>query len=409
MELKNKTFLVYGMGVSGLSAYNFLTEKGAEVYLYADGKNDKLQEYNVIEKFSDVMCKNFDYAVISPGVQIIGNKNLKKLKEKGVLLLSELELGYLFCKGKFIAVTGTNGKTTCVNLLKKVLSNKYKTFMCGNVGTPITSIAGQTDNESIVVCEVSSFMLELISPNFAPDIAVITNITPDHISRHKTFDAYVTAKLKITKFQTPKQYIIVNQELSNISTNANIVVSKPNKRYKTKLIGNFNQKNIEQCWNVCNLLEIPYKLFKQEVKHFFGVRFRLEYLGKKHGITYINDSKSTNPSSSVEALKAMDKKVVILLGGSDKGNDFNEIFENSNKIKLAIIYGQTANKLESDALFCGFKNTAKFENLAEALYHLKSFIKRGDIVLFSPACASYDEFKNYVERGESFNKYFKEQ
>ena len=105
----------------------------------------------------------------------------------------------------------------------------------------------------------------------------------------------------------------------------------------------------------------------------------------------------------------MDKKVVILLGGSDKGNDFNEIFENSNKIKLAIIYGQTANKLESDALFCGFKNTAKFENLAEALYHLKSFIKRGDIVLFSPACASYDEFKNYVERGESFNKYFKEQ
>lgn len=409
MELKNKTFLVYGMGVSGYSAYNFLKGHGANVYLYADGKNEKLQEYNTIEKFSDVMNINFDYAIISPGVQILGNKNLKKLKQKGTLLLSELELGYLFCKGKFIAVTGTNGKTTCVNLLNKILSKQYKTFMCGNVGIPITSIADQTDDESIVVCEVSSFMLELISPNFSPDIAVITNITPDHISRHKTFDAYVTAKLKITRFQTPNQYIIVNQELSNISTNANVVVCKQSKKYKTKLLGKFNQQNIEQCWNVCNLLNVPYKLFKQEVKHFMGVKFRLEYLGKKHGITYINDSKSTNPSSSVEALKAMDKKVVLLLGGSDKGNDFNEIFELKDKIKLAIIYGQTANKLEADALFCGFKNTTKFENLAEALYHLKTFTKRGDVVLFSPACASYDEFKNYVERGEKFNMYFKEQ
>lgn len=396
------------MGISGISAYNFLQAHGANAYIYVDKRTKQEEGYNYLNKFSDISKIKFDYAIISPGVQIIGNKNLKKLKEQGIMLLSELELGYLFCKGKFIAVTGTNGKTTCVNLLNHVLSKKYKSHICGNVGIPITSICDATTSDCVVICEVSSFMLELISPNFMPDIAVITNITPDHISRHKTFENYVNAKLNISEYQTNTQHLIVPNELKDIQTQANLVVVNKIGKYKSKLLGEFNQKNIELCYQIAQLLNISQKEFKHQVKTFSPVKFRMENLGKKRGITYINDSKSTNPNSTVEAIKAMQKPVVVLLGGSDKGNDFYDIFKLKNKIRLAVIYGQTANKLEADALFMGFNNFCKFESLNEALYYLKQLTKRGDVVLLSPACASYDEFNNYIERGEFFNKYVSE-
>lgn len=405
MNFNNKNVLIYGIGISGKSVYNFLKNKNANVYIYADKNNEDLQGYNFLPKFSQVLSIKFDYVVLSPGVNIIGNKNIRKLKKSGAIFLSELELGYLFCKGKFIAVTGTNGKTTCVTLLTHLLKDNFKTFLCGNVGVPITSICDQTDENSIVICEVSSFMLECVSPNFQPDISLILNITPDHISRHKTFDEYVRCKINVTNFQTENNYLLLPSNLWNIDTQAQkiLVVGK---KYKSKLIGDFNNQNIAFCEKVCSILGLSQRIFKQRLKTFSPVKFRLQNLGKKKGITYINDSKSTNPDSTVCAINSLKKPVVLLLGGSDKGNNFNKIFELKNKIKLALIYGQTADILENDALFCGFKNTAKFENLKDALNYLDKFVKRGDIVLFSPACASYDEFSNYVERGNYFNKYF---
>lgn len=406
MEIANKNFLVYGTGVSGLSAYNFLKSKNANVYIFSDRKKANVHELNVITKFSEIENLNIDYVILSPGVQIIGNKNIKKLKAMGVLLISELELGYLFCKGKFIAVTGTNGKTTCVSLLNHILSKTQTTFLCGNVGVPITSICEQTTENSVVICEISSFMLEVISPNFMPDIAVITNITPDHISRHKTFEQYVECKKRITTYQNFNQYLILPKELEDIKTNAKTILVSNKCKYKSNLIGDFNKQNINFCEKVCELLGVCKKIFKKELKTFTPVKFRLEKIGKKKGITYINDSKSTNPDSCIKALESMPKPVVLLLGGSDKGNDFYDIFKQSKKIKCALIYGETANKLEQDALFMGFTKTSKFESLNDTLYHLNNFVSRGDIVLFSPACASYDEFLNYVERGECFNNYF---
>ena len=407
MEIENKNFLIYGTGVSGISAYKFLTSRTNNVYIYSDKKNDNIKNLNVVNKFSDIASLNIDYAIVSPGVQIVGNKNIKKLKTMGIMLLSELELGYLFCKGKFIAVTGTNGKTTCVSLIHHVLSKKFKTFLCGNVGTPITSICEQTDENSVIVCEVSSFMLELTSPNFAPDVAVITNITPDHISRHKTFSAYCKTKLSITDNQTKQQYLIVPKELSDIPTKAKLLVVENTKRFKSNLIGDFNHQNLAICQQVCSILNVGLKEFKLHIKSFYPVKYRLELIGKKRGVRYINDSKSTNPDSTIKALESFKKNVVVLLGGSDKGNDFYNIFKCKN-IKLAIVYGETANKIEADARFMGFNKTAKFENLAESLYWLAGFIKRGDVVLFSPACASYDEFNNYIERGEFFNSFYEE-
>ncbi|MBO7527062.1 MAG: UDP-N-acetylmuramoyl-L-alanine--D-glutamate ligase, partial [Clostridia bacterium] len=212
MEVVGKSFLVYGMGASGQSAYEFLNKHGASVFLYSDKNSNNIKNINLVKKFSDVLKQKFDYVVLSPGIQIIGNKNIKKLKQNGAILISEMELGYLFCKGKFIAITGTNGKTTCVSLLNHVLSKKYKTFLCGNIGIPITSICDKTDENSIVICEVSSFMLEIVSQNFTPDIAGILNITPDHISRHKTFDNYYKIKLKITQFQRENQYFLTFNE-----------------------------------------------------------------------------------------------------------------------------------------------------------------------------------------------------
>lgn len=407
MEVANKKFLIYGTGVSGMSAFKFLQEKGAEVFLYADKKPDNIQVQNYINNISYAIDNKFDYVVLSPGVNIIGNKNITKLKKTGALFMSELELGYLFCKGKFIAVTGTNGKTTCVSLLNHILSKKYTTFLCGNVGTPITSIADKTDENSIVICEVSSFMLEMVSPNFRPDVSVILNITPDHISRHKTFDAYFKAKLEITNYQTEKDFLFVSKELENIQTNAQKIVVYE-KKYKSNLVGNFNNLNIAFCQSVVQLFGIGKREFNKNLQTFYPVAFRLQTLGEKKGVLYINDSKATNPDSCVKAILSMKKPVIVLLGGSDKGNSFVDIFKIKNKIKLAILYGQTADVLEADANFCNFNKIIKFESLKIALSLLQKFVKRGDVVLFSPACASYDEFDNYIERGEFFTKYFNE-
>lgn len=405
MEVKNKHFLVYGGGASGLSAYKFLQEKGADVWIYSDKKQQDLDNLNYLNSMSKVLQQKFDYIVLSPGVGIIGNKNITKLKKTKALFISELELGYLFCKGKFVAVTGTNGKTTCVSLLNHILGQKYNTFLCGNVGVPITSIADQTSDDCVIVCEVSSFMLESVSPNFAPDISAILNITPDHLSRHKTFDTYYKTKLEITNYQTKNQYLIVGKELANVTSKAQKVIVSP-KKYKSNLIGEFNNVNIAFVEQIASLLGVSPKEFKLALKTFTPVPYRMQYLGKKHGVKYINDSKATNQDSCIKAILSIKKPCIVLLGGSDKGSTFTDIFKLKNKIKLAIIYGQTADVLENDANFCGFNKIAKFDNLKTALAHLKEFVKRRDIVLFSPACASYDEFANYVERGEYFNKYY---
>lgn len=409
MELKNYNFLVYGAGVSGLSAYKFLKEHNAKVHIYSDKTIENCENMNILKKFSDVMNLKFDYVVLSPGINIIGNKNLKKLKENGALFLSELELGYLFCKGKFIAVTGTNGKTTCVHLLDFILSKKHNTFLCGNVGTPITSICDKTDENSIVICEVSSFMLEMTSKNFAPDVACILNITPDHISRHKSFENYYRAKIKITQSQNFSQFFVIPKELENVESLAKKIIVSNKKCKKTHLIGDFNAKNINFCLEICKLFNFTEKEFYKHLKSFYPLKFRLQLLGRKNKVTYINDSKSTNTDSTVKALESMKKPVILLLGGSDKGCNFYEIFKLKDKIKIAIIYGQTADKLEEDALFMGYFNTVKFDNLNESLKNINNYISKKDIVLFSPACASFDEFNNYVERGEFFNNFYEEQ
>lgn len=408
MQLKDKTFLVYGAGKSGISAYDFLISHGAMVYIYSDDNVSLDKSFNQIYDFKEVLKIKFDYAVLSPGVQIVDNDNINKLKNNNVLLICELELGYLFCKGKFIAVTGTNGKTSCVSLLGHILESKFDTFVCGNIGTPITSICDQTTENSVVICEVSSFMLELVSANFAPDISVILNVSSDHISRHKTFEEYKKAKLNITKYQSFDDYLFVDYENESILTNAmkNVVFNEI--KFKSKLIGDFNNHNINFCYRICKVLGICDKQFKKLLKSFEPLQFRLQKFTVKKGVIFINDSKSTNPDSTIKALSAMKKPVIVLLGGSDKGNSFEQIFENSKKIKFAIFYGSTANKLKDDANFKGFNNFVVCQNLEHAIKESLKRARKKDIVLFSPACASFDEFKNYIERGKFFNNYIKE-
>ena len=224
--------------------------------------------------------------------------------------------------------------------------------------------------------EWTNLFIEIVSQNFTPYISGILNITPDHISRHKTFDNYYKIKLKITQFQRGNQYFLTFNELKNINTNAKKIIVNNNKKYKSNLIGEFNQKNIAFCEKICELLNVNNKEFKKYIKTFYPIKFRLEYMGKIKGVSYINDSKSTNPDSCIKALKSMKKPVVLLLGGSDKGNYFYDIFSLSKSIRLAIIYGQTANKLEQDAHFMGFYNIVKFENLCSALSHLKEYLKK---------------------------------
>ena len=220
MEILCNNFLVYGMGKSGKSAVEFLLKMGAKnVYVYDDNSAPKVKEAILITKFEDVLNLNLTAVVLSPGVSVVDNKNIELLKQNNIEYLSEFMLGFMFTKGKTICVTGTNGKTTTVNLIYKILQTKYKqVFLCGNTNVPITNVALNTTPDSYVVCEVSSFALETINSKFVPDVSAILNISSDHISWHKSLENYTRAKLNITKFQNQKNVLVFNSNL-NIKTN----------------------------------------------------------------------------------------------------------------------------------------------------------------------------------------------
>lgn len=488
----NKNVLIFGYGRSGKSAGNLLKKMGAKIFIYDDKLIVKIQDCektkNKIECkpkiiFSDLLDKdativggiedldNYDinFCVVSPGVDL-NNPMILHIKSKKIKIISELELGVYFCKGKIFALTGTNGKTTSVNLLNEIFKTAgYKCFLCGNVGKPICDIALLTTKNSLIVCEISSYQLETTN-NFKPFASAILNVQPDHLIRHKNLENYANIKNKINSSYKSKKIFNIDDEITKklsvnfenalkcsliqktngcylgeattkfkflkikkLSEIKNFYQAKPVKNSKLllkqikpskkflekfiyyknqkimpidniKLLGRKNLENVLCTICLAKQISIKNECIKKAVENFKPLPHRLEFVDKINGITFINDSKATNILSTLMALDSVGDDVILLLGGSDKGLDFSPIFT-EHKIKTTIAFGETLESIESAQKNTNFITAKNFDDACQTAFNLA---KAGDTILLSPACASFDEFSSYEERGERFKKNIKE-
>ena len=449
MDLTDKKVVVVGTGVSGMGAVKLLSETSADITLY-DG-NDKADRDEILKKIPDdcdlrliigempdEVVKDTDLLVISPGVPI--DSDIVKLFEKeNVPVWGEIELAYNFEKGTVFAITGTNGKTTTTTLVGEIMK-KYnnQTFVVGNIGNSYTSEVLKTTKDSYTVAEISSFQLETIR-EFAPKGSAILNITPDHLNRHYTMENYAAVKESITKNQwkvREDDYCVLNYDDKVLREFGKTIKNpvyfsrkeKPSKgayldgriiRYfdgkndyevmsvdDMHLFGNHNYENVMAAIAMTIEAGVPLNIIINVIKDFMGVEHRIEYVRDKNGVRYYNDSKGTNPDSSIKALEAMSRPTILIAGGYDKHSEFDEFIEAfDNKVKLMVLLGQTADKIEETAVRHGFTNIIKTDSLEKAVKICADNAVSGDVVLLSPACASWGMFKNYEERGKLFKEY----
>lgn len=447
MQFDDKTFLVVGTGKSGISAVNLLTKMGADIII--QDSNDKLDREEiklklelsglkkdlriVLGDIDEDTLSEIDIAVISPGVPI-DSPLVLKLKEKKIPVLGEIELAYICSKGALYAITGTNGKTTTTALTGEIMKTFYKdVYVVGNIGMPYTDYALKTDESSVTVAEISSFQLETIN-RFKPDISAVLNITPDHLNRHHTMECYISTKLDIAKNQTQDNICVLNYDDENLreaDVGATVfwfssrhilergiwlegedIIYKDDKRIKIctihdmKLLGKHNYENVMAAVAIAMHAGVPVECIRKAVKDFNAVEHRIEFVRKVKGVKYYNDSKGTNPDAAIKAVEAMITPTVVIGGGYDKQSDYGEWIDSfEDKVKCLVLIGDTAEKIEKAALEKGFTNIIKTSSLEEAVKISSEQAVSGEAVLLSPACASWDMFKNYEERGRLFKEY----
>ena len=442
--------LVAGSGKSGVAATNLLIAKGGEVVLY-DG-NKKLDAAKIRAKFPEdakvtvvigdltrTDLIGIELAVVSPGIPL-DVPFVKMIEEEGIPIWGELQLGYHCAKGKLAAITGTNGKTTTTALTGEIMKTFYDSvFVVGNIGDPYTAHALDTTDESVTVAEVSSFMLETVL-DFHPNVAAITNITPDHLDRHKTMENYIAVKESISKNMTAEDTMVLNYEDENLRDYGEnlktkvvwfssrrkldqgyyldedrIMYSDGEKQeeivnvHDVQLLGRHNYENIMTAIAIARALDVPMDKIVEAVKKFKAVEHRIEFVTERFGVKYYNDSKGTNPDASIQAVKAMPGPTLLIAGGYDKHNEFDEFIEAfDGKVRYLVLIGQTRDKIAECAKRHGFNDIMYAEDLQEAVQVCASYANPGDYVLLSPACASWGQFKNFQERGEKFKQYVHE-
>lgn len=438
--LKNKNILVYGLGKSGLASYELLKTMKANVVTFDDKRFPN--------KTLDLDIKKLDFAVVSPGIAQT-SKLYQELIENNVRIISEIELASMFTKGKKIAITGTNGKTTTITLLGHIFKTcvgKFKRkniFVAGNVGIPLASIALKTNRKSTSIIELSSFQLEKIE-NFNADIVSILNIAPDHLDRYKNVNEYIAAKERIFENQEENQIAVLNYNDKNYKRFASKCKGKiyyfstcdesQNENYKgifkhedrlffkennieyllsvknIKLVGNKNIENVLAAVLIAKLEELNMKKVERAINSFAPLENRLEVVLQEKNVTYINDSKATNIASAVADINAVEGDKIVLLGGSDKGENFENLakqLKNNKKIAKFIVFGATSSKIVDAFDKHNMKNYEQKDNFENAVNFAKDLAKKQNkktTVLLAPACASFDEFENYIERGRAFKK-----
>ncbi len=405
-----KKVLIIGSGKSGLAAAELLKDK-AECFIW----DDKMPA----EKKPSV--SSFDELILSPGVSI-NHPMSKEAQSLGIKVSGELELAYENCSSRFVAITGTNGKTTTTTLVGEICRAYFDDVrVVGNIGTPVSAELGGTDENTVMVTEVSSFQLETAS-EFKPVVSAILNITPDHLDRHGTFECYADTKARIAANQTADDYFIYNledelcvryAEALNKKENGPKTVpfsSKKKLPFEIPVIqipGDHNMQNALAAAAICISLGIPKDLILKTIAEFKGVEHRMEFVKEIGGVRYINDSKGTNPDSTIKAVEATDTPILIIAGGYEKNSDFTELISMMKpKVRYILAMGATGPRFAKRAKELGFSDEAVIEcaNLDECVAKAHELAKSGDTVLLSPASASWDMYGHFEERGEHFKR-----
>ena len=439
--------LVAGTGISGIAAAKLLLAQGGEVVLY-DG-NDKLSVEGLKEKFDEdakltvilgelrkLDLVGVELAIISPGISLEA-PFVAVLDDAKIPIWSEIELAYHCTKGKIAAITGTNGKTTTTALTGEIMKHYYDSvFVVGNIGDPYALHALETVDESVTVAEISSFMLETIM-EFRPNVSAITNITPDHLDRHKTMECYIQVKEGIARNQTEEDTCVLNYDDpvlrefgttlkckviyfsrkekldSGLFMDGDLIIYRHDGKDETVLnvnelniIGGHNHENVMTAVGISLSLGVPMDVIREACKEFKAVEHRIEFVRERFGVKYYNDSKGTNPDAAIQAIKAMPGPTLLIAGGYDKHSEYDEWIESfDGKVRYLVLIGQTRDKIAECAKKHGMHDIMYAEDLKEAVQVCASYANNGDFVLLSPACASWGQFKNFEERGTMFKEF----
>jgi len=442
MELKDKRVLVVGLGKSGVASALFLKERGARVTVSDTKSGDELRDeipalldQGITVETGGHGERTFhgqDLIVVSPGVPVDAPP-LVQARALGETVIGEIELASRFLSGPIVAITGSNGKTTTTALVGEILTAGGRpTLVGGNIGTPAISLAERATPESVIVLEVSSFQLETIE-KFHPKIAVVLNVTPDHLDRHRTFEAYAGAKARILENQTDNDFAVLNADdptcvAMAARTRAHVFWFSRRKEVQRgawahegrilfrddrgqreimltseiPLKGAHNLENVLAAVCAGSLMGCAPDRIRQAVREFKAVEHRLEYVATIRGVDYYNDSKATNIDATIKALEAFPGNIHLILGGKDKGSDYTVLNDLLRKrVKRVYTIGAAAAKIESQ-----IKNVevVHAETLEHALHKANAAAEPGDVVLLAPACASFDQFKNYEQRGKAFKE-----
>ena len=432
MNLKDKKVLVVGLGKSGMAAYELLKKMGALVSLYDGNKEMKIESVDVPLYLGDLpeeMFSGFDCAVFSPGVPL-DIPVARYLIHNRVPVIGEIELAWLMERGQVMGITGTNGKTTTTTLTGEIMrAYNQKTFVVGNIGNPYTKEVLKSEKDSVTVAEISSFQLETID-TFSPKVSAVLNITPDHLNRHGTMENYIDAKISITKNQGADQLCVLNYEDEVLrerarhmrcrtlffssrrklsqgmykDENGNLVMAEDGRvilnQKETCLPGDHNAENIMAALMMVFEMGVPEDLAVEVVRNFQPVEHRVEFVKSVNGVDYYNDSKGTNPDAAIKGIQSMDRPTVLIGGGYDKGGDFSEWIRSfDGRVKRLLLLGATKERIAQNAKDCGFTDYQFVDTLEEAVSTASELAAAGDAVLLSPACASWDMFDSYEQRG----------
>ncbi len=456
IEVRNRRVIVVGTGKSGIGSAVLLERHGALPVLY-DG-NEKVDIESVkalmrerlgydtraefyIGAFAKEIIEGVELAVLSPGVPVDADF-VVYMKAQGIHIWGEIELAYHYAKGRVLAITGTNGKTTTTSLVGQIMQEYYKdAYIVGNIGNPYTEAAPLMDIDTVSVAEISSFQLETIE-NFHPQVSAILNITPDHLNRHHTMENYVAAKEAVTKNQTKADFCILNYENEYTRKFGERCPAKViyfssaqkleeglycegeeiylavdgkteyllNVKTDMNLVGICNIENVMAAIGISMCAGVPMENILDTVRRFVAVEHRIEYVATKRGVRYYNDSKATNTDAAIQGIKAMDRPTILIGGGYDKGSTYDDWIRCfDGKVKKFVLIGQTREKIADCAVKYGFLKEDIFfaDTFTEALDICVREAMAGDAVLLSPACASWGMFPNYEVRGRQFKEYVK--
>ncbi len=445
MELKNKRVLVVGLGKSGLSAAMFLREQGARVTV-SDTRSavalakeiPALLEAGIMVESGGHGLLTFrrqDLIVVSPGVPM-DTPEVKQVVAFGLPVIGELELASRYLQGQVVAITGSNGKTTTTTLLGKIFSDAgVPTLVGGNIGLPVIDLVAKSTPETVSVLEVSSFQLETVE-EFHPWIAVVLNITPDHLDRHGSFEIYAAAKARITERQVAEDFLVLNAEdkatqMVALKTKAQVfwfsgrrpikqgafvhgesILFLPREGAKAEpvmpvsdihLKGSHNVENVLAAVCAARLAKIPAESIRASVAGFAAVEHRLELVKVVNGVEFYNDSKATNVDAAMKAVASFAGGIHLILGGKDKDSDYT-LMSGMLKERVKIVYtiGSAAEKIERELQ--GVVKIVPAETLQIAVAKAAKAATIGDVVLLSPACSSFDQFENYEQRGRVFRQ-----